>query len=526
MIGAPRRLGLVLFIRLLLSAFLTSLAFPPFHWGPIILVALVPFFDAVRLAEAAPPAARRRASAMLYAGGVVHFALLLYWILFLPPEEMTTPALLPLAFLLLCGYLGLFIFAATAIARRGMRLGMPLGVALPVAWVAAEYLRSLTQLAFPWALVGYGLIEKPVILQFLSLTGIFGGSLFVMSVNGLVHSALVARGRRRWIASALALLLVSLVYLHGLWSIRHLPPAATAEVVLVQGNIGREIKFKPEYRLRNVDRMIALSEEAMIGPGRRPDLVVWPETATPCYLGLDAPCLNRLTTFVDRVGVPLLTGVPDIDSGPDGSERSWNAAVLIAPHRGIVARYAKVNLVPFGEALPYQDRWPALAAINFGEADFHRGPGFIPIESEGRAFGVMICFESIFPGVGRTYAREGATFFVNITNDEWFGPSGGPYQHAAMAVARAIENRRGLARAANTGVTMVIDRAGRVSHATGLFTEGVVRAPVELGSGTTVYMRIGDLVPLSCVAASAAIVAAAWRARKRDSGNSVSRRRV
>jgi apolipoprotein N-acyltransferase len=468
--------------------------------GPVILIALVPLFDAVRRAEAAPVGERRRASGLCYLGAVLQFAVVLYWILFLPPEEVTVPGLVILGFAILCGYLGLFIFGAMAAARRGARMGIPLWLGLPVAWIAGEYLRSVTQLAFPWALAGYGLIETPVVLQFLSSTGIFGGSLLVLLVNGLVHAAFIQRGWQRLAPAGLAVALVGGAWAHGRWVIARLPAAPAVEVLIVQGNIGRAIKFKPEYRRRNVERMIELSEQGLARGASLPALIIWPETAAPCYLKLDSECRGLLTEFVDRAGVPLLTGAPDVESFPDGSQRHTNAALLIAPGKGLVAQYDKVNLVPFGEAIPYQDRWPQLAAINFGEADFHRGRGFVPITSGDQAFGVMICFESVFHRVGRAYAQEGATFFVNITNDEWFGRSGGPYQHAAMAAARSIENRRGLARAANTGVSFVVDRAGRVSHATPLFTEAVVRAPVELGTEKTLAIKVGDLLPWICLA--------------------------
>jgi apolipoprotein N-acyltransferase len=505
-------------LRLLASGLLVALAFPPFHLGPIIFIALIPFFDAVRLVEATPRSQHRALSWLLYLGAMLHFALLLYWILFLPPEEVTVPGLIILAFALMVAYLGIFVFLAQAAARRAHRLGVPLWLALPIAWVAAEYLRSQTQLGFPWVLVGYGLIETPTILQFLSISGIFGASLLVCLVNGLLHAALLARGRRRLAFAGLALALPAAALGHGFWAIAALEPAETSDVVVVQGNIRRDVKFKAEYRLRNVDQMIMLSEQGIFAGTTPPALVVWPETATPCYLRLDPGCLLVLQRFVDRVGVPLLTGIPDVKDGPDGSRRHTNAAALIAPERGIVARYEKVNLVPFGEAIPYQDRIPFLESIDFGEADFHRGPGFTPIATDGDTLGVMICFESIFPAIGRAYARAGARFLVNITNDEWFGESAGPYQHAAMAVARSIETRRGLARSANTGVSFVVDRVGRVHEPTALFTPAVVRAPVELGEGTTGYMRIGDLVPQLCLAASLLAWMLAHRRPRRSPG--------
>jgi apolipoprotein N-acyltransferase len=352
-------------------------------------------------------------------------------------------------------------------------------------------------------LTGYGLIATPRFLQFLSLTGIFGGSLFVCLVNGCVWAALRGRGRRRLAFAAAALGLVGIALLHGTLALERLAPGRTIQVAVIQGAIGHEIKFNPAYRDANLQKLMRLSEEAVAASPVRPDLVIWPETAATCYLKLDMGCRFRLIEFVDRLGVPLLTGAPDVDRGPDGTRRHSNAAFLLVPGRGPVGEYAKVNLVPFGEAFPYQDRFRFLEQIDFGEADFSRGPGFMPIAIPGGdTVGVMICFESIFPHIGRAYARAGAGFFANVTNDEWFGASGGPYQHAAMAAARAIETRRGLARAANTGVSFVVDRGGRVERSTPLFTPAAFVAPVEIGSGETGYMRIGDLVPALCLAAT------------------------
>ncbi|HWN81849.1 MAG TPA: apolipoprotein N-acyltransferase, partial [Candidatus Udaeobacter sp.] len=294
-----------------------------------------------------------------------------------------------------------------------------------------------------------------------------------------------------------------LAFLQGSWVAAHIGKAPTRDVLIVQGNIGREIKFNPEYRTSNLEQLIALSEQGLAQRPEPPAVIVWAETAAPCYVRRDPLCRERLMTFVDGARTPLLTGTPDVERMPDGTRRYANAAVVLTPGRGLTASYAKVKLVPFGEAIPYQERLPWLARIDFGEADFIRGQGFTPVAVGPDTAGIMICFESIFPAVGRAYANHGARYLVNITNDEWFGKSGGPYQHAQMAVARAIETRRGLVRCANTGVSLMVDRLGRVTHATALFEPALVRAPVELGSGQTIYARIGDLLPaLVCVAAA------------------------
>jgi apolipoprotein N-acyltransferase len=512
--GPEPRLVWGIALRLVASAALCALAFPPFHLGPVILLALVPAFDAVRLAEGAP-SGRRKASALLYAGFAFHFAALLYWILFLPPEETTVPGIIGVAFLIMVAYLGLFPFLAQWAARRAARAGLPIELALALAWVGAEYLRSQTQLGFPWVLLGYGLIETPQLLQFLSVTGIFGASLFVALTNAALYAALRRRGRARagWAAVAVALPVAAL--LQGTWVMDHLPTASTREVLIVQGNIGRAIKFVPELRERNLEQLIAMSEHGLAEAETRPAVVVWPETAAPCYVRRDAACRARLERFVDESGVPLLTGAPDALRLPDGTRRLANAAVVLTPGRGLTGTYAKVRLVPFGEAIPYQERIPFLTRIDFGEADFVRGTGFTPVAVGEDTAGIMICFESIFPAIGRAYAKAGARYLINITNDEWFGSSGGPYQHAQMAIARAIETRRGLVRCANTGVSFVVDRAGRVTHATQLFVPAVVRAPVELGNGQTFYARIGDLLP-ALVAGATALAAFAGAGGFRD----------
>jgi apolipoprotein N-acyltransferase len=522
-------------VRLAAFGVLGLLAYPPLSLAPLIFIAFVPYIDAVRLVEEAASRGEfgRLPGVLIYVGGSFFFWLSLHWLVFLPAEEVTIPGLMIPATIVAGLYLGAYAFVAQWLARRANRIGVPLGLAVPVAWVATEYLRTVSQFGCPWALLGYGLTATPVFMQTASMIGVFGVSLIVALVNGLVYSA--GRGRHRLASGLAALAVVAALWVHGQWVIDREPPDGQLEVALIQPNIGRDRKFVPEFRVANIERMLLLSELALIDasprdgavlppdlkigdPAVAPELIIWPETATPCRLRHDRGCQALLQHFVDRTGVPLFTGFPAIERPRDWSSRHWNSSALLMPGQGISGQYHKVNLVPFGEAIPYQETLTWLKKIDFGEADFTRGPGFEPIQFPAGGFGVMICYESIFPEAGRVAARRGATFFVNITNDEWFGRSAGPYQHAAMAAVRSIECRRGLARCANTGVTFVVDRYGRVSFPTPLYEERVVSARVDQGTQTTLYMRAGDIVPQACLGLAILGGVLGHRRRPRNSG--------
>ncbi|MFH0778685.1 MAG: apolipoprotein N-acyltransferase, partial [Candidatus Eisenbacteria bacterium] len=174
----------------------------------------------------------------------------------------------------------------------------------------------------------------------------------------------------------------------------------------------------------------------------------------------------------------------------------------------------KIHLVPFGERIPYDDVFPILRSVDFGEADFERGKEFTVFDVGGKKFGVLVCFESIFPELVRSFTREGADFMVNITNDEWFGRSAAPYQHAYMAVFRAVENRVSVARCANTGVSMLIDPWGRVTLEGGLFTREALVGTIGIVPGGTFFTRHGFLLLWPIVAVGIAeCCAALWKSR-------------
>jgi apolipoprotein N-acyltransferase len=239
-------------------------------------------------------------------------------------------------------------------------------------------------------------------------------------------------------------------------------------------------------------------------------VILWPETALPYYVRLEPGKLRRLLALTKQIGRPILAGYPDARLSGEGDVRTFNAAGLVMPTGSIVGQYEKMHLVPFGERIPFQRYFPFLGSLDLGQAEWTPGNRPVVFRHAGPAFGVLICFESIYPSLARRYALEGAQYLVNITNDEWFGKTAGPIQHADLAILRSVELGMGLARAANTGVSMVVDPYGRVQAKTGLFVEAVLAGDVMEEIGPTTYARWGDWITLLSIALVLALVGVAW----------------
>jgi apolipoprotein N-acyltransferase len=354
----------------------------------------------------------------------------------------------------------------------------------------------------------------PHLIQFAAATGIWGVSLWVLLVNGAVYHYLDSRWVKPKMSGLAALVALVLVpYLHGQHVLKNRPVRPGVEVGVVQPNTGED-KWIPAVRDSVVEDVLTQTRELMSEERRRrPALVVLPETAIPARLTRDPRYRVRVEGFVDSLGVPLLTGFPDGYRLADGSVAFTNSAALVLPGLGVVHQYDKRRLVPFSESFPF----PFLNRFDFGQSDFTRGkePG---IFTELKVpFGVLICFESIFPREAREVCAKGARYLVNITNDQWFGDSAAPVQHFQMNILRCIENRVGMVRSANTGISAVIDPYGLVRQRTGTFQAARFVGGVELGIGRTVYNRFGDWILLACGAV--VLAAGGWtvlRGRERS----------
>ena len=497
----------------LLSAGLLALAMPGrVGWWPLLFVALVPL---LLVTLSARPG--RSALVGFVCGLVTHLALL-YWILIVLGRYGGLPFYLSLpGLVLLAAYMALYpaVFCAllSLLAGRSWHRERPVASLVwlaPVLWVGLDWLRSVLFTGFPWMDLGYGLYAQPQLIQAADLGGHHLVTFGVVLCNSLLVG-IVDRQRRdvRWnIRRERGLLLLAcatLVFLGGYSAVRYRvavhygPRALQAQVAVVQGNVDQMVKWSPAFKTATVDTYLRLSREA-IGEADV-ELVVWPETALPFYPQRDQ-LTSRLAAFTGAANTWLLTGAPLFTLTPqtDGSElvRHYNGAILLGPDGRIAASHAKQHLVPFGEYVPLRPYLPFLEPLVVSVGDFAAGTSDEPLALGPMRLGMLICYESIFPEIARQSVTRGANLLVNLTNDAWYGRSSAPHQSMAMAVFRAVENKRALVRAANTGISGFVDPVGRIVVRTGLFVEAALVSRMPLLDGQTVFNRQGHLFGPAC----------------------------
>lgn len=504
-----------------LSGILLALAFPchPDHplsflfGGVWAWVGLAPLLSAL----ARTPGARPFRVGWL-AGFTFHL-LGLYWVAYTQGGGPAVVAGAGLAAAYLGLYTGAFAAALGLVLRRAGRPGL---LAAPLLWTAMEYLLSLGEIGFPWLLLGHSQAAFPALLQSAAYAGVYGISCAVALTNALVAGAVLGASTRSLVAAAAV---PAALAAHGSLA---MAPAAEggARVAVVQNAMGLA-KWGPEGLRDSFASLEALSRR-VADPAL--DLVVWPETAVPCNLGVRDDCRARVRDFAAELGAAVLTGGTDrdVDTG-----EPLNSAFLFRPGVADVPSYAKTHLVPFGERTPFRDRIPWLRDIDWSvltgdlaPAEFARGRHQVlfPVAVTAAAqsartaqVAVLICFESAFPDLVRRAVGAGANVLVIITNDSWFGATSGPFQHAAIAVLRAVENRTAIARCATSGVSLFIDPFGRTRQRTALGAVDVRVDWVPLRAATTFYTRHGDLFAGAALALSALICGAArWAPRRRQ----------
>jgi len=487
------------------SGLLLTGAFPKIGWDWLTWVALVPLFFALTNLSTG------RGFRIGYITGLVHYLSLLYWLVPVMRTYGYLPAYLSIAVLFLfAAFLALFIATFSAVLillGKKPALCLPL---IPLLWVALEYIRSYIFSGFPWELLGYSQYNHLQLIQISDIFGVYGLSALIAGVNGAIFMGLLYFARRRWQNAAISIRLaacsilamcicIALTWSYGHWRIKAIDTLAAAapkaRIGVVQGNIDQLVKWDPAFQIETVKKYNRLS--ASLSP-QRPDLIVWPESATPFYLFYDAKPTELVIEGIERTKTDYLIGSPSF-ARTDQNVVYYNSAYLISPGTKTLAKYDKTHLVPFGEYVPFKKWLPFLGKIVAQVGDFRGGKSGRTLPWRDQQLGVQICYEIIFPWLSRDMARNGATLLINITNDAWFGKTSGPYQHFSMTVFRAVENRRALVRSANTGISGFIDPVGRVLGATELEQEAAETRMVSLMKVSSVYTRIGDLFAMGCL---------------------------
>ncbi|MDR3440424.1 apolipoprotein N-acyltransferase [Telmatospirillum sp.] len=476
----------------MLLGILAALALPPLYVLPVLWVS---FPGLVWLLDGA--GRQRRAFADGWWFGFGHFSAGLYWIAYaLLVDPVRFGWMVPFAVCGLGGLLGVFTGTATWVAFRWSRPGLARIALLAAAWVFLEWVRSWILTGFPWNLLGSVWLVWLPVAQFAAIAGSYGLSLLTVLVGAAPALLLDPRRLHRLAAPGILILLLAIgawgtVRLHG----GPLPSVPGVRLRLVQANIEQTLKWNPEMLAQHFRLHLELTQSA--GWDKITD-VIWPETATPYLLDEDAVA-RRLIAQVTPPGGLLITGALR-RTGPGVKPfRIWNSLQAVDGQGEVVGTYDKAHLVPFGEYVPLHDVLP-LARLTAVAQDISAGPGVSSIDLPGLpTAGPLICYEVIFPGEVVDKAHRPA-WLLNVTNDGWFGISAGPHQHFAAARLRAIEEGVPLVRAANTGISAVVDSFGRVAAELPLGTQGVLDADLPKAfPGILSYARYGNTVPLILV---------------------------
>ncbi len=521
------KIRLIEYFPAIVTGFLLTASFPKGNFSFCAWIGLVPLMVSVRKMN------RTRA---FYAGltaGMAFFLSLLYWIV--PtldiygklPFLLSVPILVLLAF-----YLGLY----TGIFALGLKFIGDDSVIMPfqaaALWVGLEYLRSFLFTGFPWGIIGYSQYMNIHIIQIADVTGVYGVSFLVVAANGVfsvMWTTLTTSGVfvktmecdsisemparilpvpafeiKKAVTSFFCFIcIMGLVLYYGfsrLDMIRGMDKKAdTVKIAVIQGNINQAVKWERRFKIFSAEKYCGLSELASRSD---PDLIVWPETAMPFYYPIENVPSVIVDKCIRKIHTCFIIGSPAFRRDKKGRPEFFNRAYMINKNAVITGEYDKVHLVPFGEYVPFGKYLAFLGKLTAQAGDFSAGKGKLtPLRFNNKKAGVLICFEIIFPDLAREFVRNGADILVTITNDAWFGTTSAPFQHFSMSVFRAVENRRSVARAANTGISGFIFPTGKIFMESPLDKDMFLSAKLFCLKMKTYYTCFGDWFAIICLIA-------------------------
>lgn len=502
-------------------------AFPPFPFpfSLLLFVGLIPYFYVIE---------RRNTLAGInkatYLAFFVFDLITLYWVG--SWQKATDPFLMIAGSVLMFFNPILFLIPSTLYYIFKKYFSSKYALLLfPLFWITYEYLYMLTDLSFPWLTLGNGMATFLTFIQIADIIGAVGISLVIVYINVFLYRA-VSGGRlkRRYsiVNASVGLAIFITVFVYGIYRINTFRPTKkTIKVGLIQPNLDPWAKWQASLPSLTGE-YLQLSQEA-VNKGAK--LIVWPETALNVYLmdGSHIRTVDEIYSFLRKNNVYLLTGMPVVKfyySGqkiPDVAARTnsgvyltiYNGILLLSPDSRNVQQYEKMKLVPFGEKVPFAEDFPFLGKMlkwGVGISGWNIGRDTVNFKLPKRVASIeeqksvkrdsikinaLVCYESIFPYFVDDFVQRGARMITIVTNDSWYGRSSGPYQHKEIAVLRAIENRRSVIRAANGGISCIINPLGITKVESKLFTKTFIVGNVELETGETFFTKHPLIVPVA-----------------------------
>ena len=491
----------------ILSGALLVFPFPRHDVSWLVWVGLVPLLMAISGRSA------RAGFFSSYVCGVVFFTGVFSWTFAIPGYTLVHQAILAFYASFYFAFFGLVF---TYIAKSSGALYAHL--AAPFIWVGFEYMRSnFGFLALPWPLLAHSQYQHPLIIQFAAITGAYGVSFLIVLVNSTIAAMLlpfifrqaqkglagylIMSNNSRTALAGLATILVALALLYGSVALSEPLSGKKIKLSVLQGNIDKGQKGD---RLKHNRYILQKYSELTRQASRdKPELIVWPEAATPGFILKSMAAFRKIASIVREVKIPFLIGSSEFSKfskDPAIYGKSGNTAIFISPEGKVLGQYLKIRLLPFAEYLPYEDtfEWPDFIIPQKNRNWEVPGKEFTLFNLDGARFGTIICWENAFPDLFRQFVKNGANFMLNITNEGWFGETAAPYQFLAMCVFRSVENRISMARAANTGISCFIDPYGRITgrvwnNNKDIFVDGYLTGEIHLSEQKTFYTNYGNI---------------------------------
>lgn len=475
----------------IISGIFLFLSFPKYNVGFLAWLALVPLLLALK---------NKSIFQSLIIGfitGLTYYIGIIYWITPVVVNYGYLPYWLGLMLMfLLAAYLSIYVAIFSAGVTYFRKKNIIDMISAPFLWTTLEYIKSHLLTGFPWENLAYSQYHYKAVIQIVDVTGIYGLTFVIVLINAILNDFLSDKQTQKGIIKQFVVgcLIFVIVYGYGVFRIEEIVRINSLsndqEILLVQGNIDQNLKWSPKYQEETINIYNNLTKKENINPGA---LIVWPETSTPFFFqDIDEKHFS-VASIAKSTKSWLLFGSPSYKQEVNRKFNFYNSAFLLSRDGSICGQYNKVHLVPYGEYVPLRKVFPFINKLTAGIGDFQSGESFYPLNMGSHLLGVLICYEGILPEASRTYKINGAELLVNITNDAWFGETSAPYQHLSMTVFRAVENRLYLIRAANTGISAIVDPTGRVIGQTCLFEKETLKGKVKFLKTATCYEKYGDV---------------------------------